>query len=88
MKIQYSNKPEDRISYIACMNETFPFIDFSLFADDPGFHIMPVFGKMKSNTFYTNHDFMNKTKLFSSEESSFLMQLSNDFPTATLIVVD
>ena len=88
MKIQYSNKSEDRIAYIACKNETFPFIDFSMFADDPDFHIMPVFGKLKSNLFYTNREFMNKAKMFSSEENSFLMQLSNDFPTATLIVVD
>lgn len=88
MKIQYSNRPEDRIAYIACKNATFPFIDFSMPADDPDFRIMPVFAKMKSNTFYTSRDFMNKAKLFSREESSFLMQLSNNFPAATLIVVD
>ena len=63
-------------------------LDFSEFADDPDFHFMPVFGDWETNTFYTNRDFMKKAQLFSSEESSILMNLSNDFPTATLIVVD
>ena len=63
-------------------------VDFSEFADDPDFHFMPVFGDWETNTFYTNRDFMKKAQLFSSEESSILMNLSNDFPTATLIVVD
>ena len=38
-------------------------------------------------TLYTNRDFMEKAKRFSSEECSLLMNLSNTFPTATLIVV-
>ena len=88
MKIQYSNKLADRIAYIECQTNTLPFVDFSEFADDPDFHFMPVFGDRETNTFYTNRDFMKKAQLFSSEESSILMNLSNDFPTATLIVVD
>ena len=88
MKIQYSNKLADRIAYIECQTNTLPFVDFSEFAADPDFHFMPVFGDRETNTFYTNRDFMKKAQLFSSEESSILMNLSNDFPTATLIVVD
>lgn len=88
MKIQYSNKLTDRIAYIECQTNTLPFVDFSEFADDPDFYLMPVFGDWETNTFYTNRDFMKKAQLFSSEESSILMNLSNDFPTATLIVVD
>ena len=42
----------------------------------------------QTNTLYTNRDFMEKAKRFSSEECSLLMNLSNAFPTATLIVVD
>ena len=87
MKIQYSNKPEDRIAYIECQINTLPFVDFSEFADDPDFHIYPVFGDKMTNTLYTNRDFMEKAKRFSSEECSLLMNLSNAFPTATLIVV-
>lgn len=88
MKIRYSNKLADRIAYIECQINTLPFVDFSEFTDDPDFHFMPVFGDWETNTFYTNRDFMKKAQLFSSEESSILMNLSNDFPTATLIVVD
>ena len=87
MKIQYNDSLEARIAYIECQTNTLPFVDFSEFADDPDFHIYPVFGDKLTNTLYTNRDFMEKAKLFSSEECCLLMNLSKDFPTATLIVV-
>ena len=87
MKIQYNNSLEARIAYIECQTNTLPFVDFSEFTDDPDFHIYPVFGDKMTNTLYTNRDFMEKAKRFSSEECSLLMNLSNAFPTATLIVV-
>ena len=87
MKIQYNNSLEARIAYIECQTNTQPYVAFSEFADDPDFHIYPVFGDKMTNTLYTNRDFMEKAKHFSSEECSLLMNLSNAFPTATLIVV-
>ena len=88
MKIQYSNKFADRIAYIECQLNTLPFVDFSEFADDPDFHIIPLFGDRETDTFYTNRNFMEKAKVFGSSECELLTMLSNAAPHVTLIVVD
>ena len=88
MKIQYSNKRADRVAYMECQTNALFNIDFSEFADDPDFCIFPIFGKMGTNIIYTNRDFMKKAQIFSSKESNFLVMLSNNLPSATLIVVD
>ena len=88
MKIQYNNSLEARIAYIECQTNTLPFVDFSEFADDPDFHIFPIFGKMGTNILYTNRDFLKKAQIFASAESNLLAMFSNNLPSATLIVVD
>ena len=79
MKIQYSNKIEDRIAYLNLLSNA-PKVD--------GYSLVHVFGFEEINTFYTNRDFMKKAQIFSSDESISLTKFSHMCPNCTLIVID
>ena len=74
MKIQYSNKMEDRIAYLNALANA-PKVD--------GYKLIPVFGNEDTNTFCTKRDFFEKAQIFSSDESISLTKLSHMCPNCT-----
>ena len=79
MKIQYSNKMEDRIAYSMGLANA-PKVE--------GYHLVPVVGSEDASTFYTKRDFFENAQIFSSDESISLTKLSHMCPNCTLIVID